>query len=145
MELAILYYLILPISVILFFINVIITIKKFLAFKYIFFNILFITILSGILICLALPLFSLNNISIYSQYWTNLGKLIVEGTTNITDTLSSNFPEVYRDVLFLNTLIYGMIHYVALSFLLGVIPCVGFFYLRKKTTPDMSKTSNLLK
>src|SRR5665647_857624 len=114
MELAILYYLILPISVILFFINVVITIKKFLAFQYIFFNIMFITILSGILICLALPLFSSNNISIYNQYWTNLGKLIVEGATNITDTLSSNFPEVYRDVLFLNTLIYGMIHYAIL-------------------------------
>lgn len=93
---------------------------------------MFITILSGILICLALPLFSSNNISIYNQYWTNLGKLIVEGATNITDTLSSSFPEVYRDVLFVNTLIYGMIHYVALSFFLGVIPGIGLFYFRKK-------------
>ncbi|MBU3146936.1 hypothetical protein [Clostridium sp. CF012] len=145
MELAILYYLILPISVMLFFINVIITIKKFLAFQYIFFNIMFITILSGILICLALPLFSSNNISIYNQYWTTLGRLIVEGATNITDTLSSGFPEVYRDVLFLNTLIYGMIHYVALSFFLGVIPAIGLFYFRKKTTPSMNKVSEFLK
>ena len=104
-----------------------------------------ITILSGIVICLDLPLFSSNNISSYNQYWTKLVKLIVEGTTNITDTLSSNFPEVYRDVLFLNTLFYGMIHYVALSFVLGVIPGVGIFYFRRKTTSNMNKVSNLLK
>jgi hypothetical protein len=130
MEFGILYYLLFPIAIILILIQIVITYKKCYYNKNVFFNVLFITLLLGIVITLVIPLLPQDIANSYIRHWKRPDDLVNIGSDG--NTTMNRFPIEYRNILFLNELVYSMIINATRAFIAGIIPCTLIVYLRKR-------------
>lgn len=130
MEFNILYLLILPIAIIFLFIEIRVTVKKMQSYKDVFFEILFMIVLLGVIITLLIPLFPKNIANLYIRYWRRPDESIIK--VNIGGVINRSFPIEYWNILFLNELVYSMIINATRVYFVGIIPCSMILYLRKR-------------